>query len=274
MSTILAIYLCAFGGLMLALLWLRQTIVPHVRRQWERAGANIQFSPVGATCYGTTPRRDYHSESGHYGALGIANDHLAFLTRYSIKTAVLLACVRWIGFRRITVKRGKGTKKIDALIVHADLRDGWHVFAFESNQSYRLAQELGARCGLPVRELGTERESYGPFPATRVTQDIYGAWHEDAWESLLFLAPDRLLYSGTAIPLATIRQVGAFENGTLARRLTPFPRDLLRIEYRTPQDKPQTVGFLVRRADDWADAIRRRSPARIAVSGGRKKKAS
>ncbi len=70
-----------------------------------------------------------------------------------------------------------------------------------------------------------------------------------------------------------IREIGAFSKGGVLNSLNPFAEDLLRIECQpTPDGKPEVIGFLVRDAEDWAEAIRSRSPARITVHAGRKKK--
>jgi hypothetical protein len=255
----------------------RMTVLSWAERQWRLSREPIHFGPVGATCYGVEPAGSYRHREGHYGAVGIVGDQFVFATRSWERLAVPLASITWIGVRKITVSRGKGTKKVGALMIHGQYQDEYFVLALSSTQSYAIEQQLSARCNLRPEYLGERSESYGPTTVTRVTQDIYGEWHEEEYGQL-FLAPDRLLFArldrwGTSIFLAQIREVGAFSRGGVLNSLNPFAEDLLRIEYQpTPGGKPAVIGFLVRGAGDWADAIQDHSPARIVVHAGLKKK--
>jgi hypothetical protein len=269
----IAVFLAVFGILQ----FYRMSVLPWAERGWRRTGRPIHFGPVGATCYGTEPGTNYQRRAGNYGAFGIVGERLVFATRHYERFAVPLASITWIGHRKITVNAGKTTKKVNALIVHGDHQGRHFVFAVSSGQLFGISQHLSARCKLRVEELGERSESRGPVGARHVTQDIYGEWREEGHVSL-YLAPDRLLFGWSdwrnrALPLAQIREIGAFSRGGVLNNLNPFAEDLLRIEYQpTPDGKPQVIGFLVRHADDWADAIRARSPARITVYAGRKKK--
>jgi hypothetical protein len=255
----------------------RMTVLSWAERQWRLTGKPIHFGPVGATCYGTEPTASYRHSEGHYGAVGVVGGHFVFSTRSWERFMVPLASITWIGVRKITVAHGKGTKKVAALMVHGDYQDEYYVFALSSDESYAIEQQLSAHCNLRPEYLGERSESYGPVTVTRVTQDIYGEWHEEGCGQL-FLAPDRLRFSRldrsvTSIFLVQIRAVGAFSRGGILNSLNPFAEDLLRVEYLpTPDGKPEVIGFLVRNADDWADAIQERSPARITLHTGRKKK--
>ncbi len=264
-------------GFLSALQFYRMTVLSWAERQWRLTREPIHFGPVGATCYGTDPVRSYRRREGHYGAVGIVSEFFVFSTRQYERLMVPLASITWIDLRKITVSRGRGTKKVGALMVYGEYRDEYFVFALSSDQSYAISQQLSAHCKLRVEELGERSESHGPAGATRVTQDIYGEWHEDT-HGQLFLAPDRLLFAGLdrwddSMLLEQIREVGAFSKGGVLNSLNPFAEDLLRIECQpTPDGKPEVIGFLVRDAKDWAEAIRSRSPARITVHAGRKKK--
>jgi hypothetical protein len=255
----------------------RSTVLSWAERQWRLTGEPIHFGPVGATCYGTEPGTNYQRRAGNYGALGILGDGLVFSTRHYERFSVPLASITWLGHRKITVNAGKTTKKVTALMVHGDHQRRHFVLALSSDQLFGISQHLSARCKLRVEELGERSESRGPTGARRVTQDIYGEWREEGGVSL-YLAPDRLLFGWSiwlnrAVPLAQIREIGAFSRGGVLNSLNPFAEELLRIEYQpTPGGKPVVIGFLVRHADDWAEAIRARSPARITVYAGRKKK--
>jgi hypothetical protein len=264
-------------GLVGFLQYYRYTVLPWAERTWRLTGKPIHFGPVGATCYGTEPGMNYQRRAGNYGAFGIVGERLVFTTRHYERFSVPLASITWIGHRKITVNAGKATKKVNALIVHGDHQRRHFVFAVSSGLLFNISQHLSARCKLRVEELGERSESRGPTGARHVTQDIYGEWREEGYGGL-YLAPDRLLFGWSdwpnrALPLAQIREIGAFSRGGALNSLNPFSEDLLRIAFQpTPDGKPEVIGFLVRHADDWADAIRARSPARITVYAGRKKK--
>lgn len=276
----LALFVLWIGGLVGffgSVQFYRMTVLSWAERQWRLTREPIHFGPVGATCYGTEPGANYRRREGHYGAVGIVDEQLVFSTRQYERFLVPLASITWIGERRITVSRGKGTKEVTALMVHGEYQGDWFVIALSSNEYYAIEQQLSAHCKLRVEELGDRRESRGPAMATRVTQNIYGEWHEDS-HGTLFLAPDRLLFArfmhwNSGILLSDIREIGAFSKGGVLNSLNPFAEDLLRIECQpTPDGKPEVIGFLVRDADDWAEAIRSRSPVPVAVHAGRKKK--
>jgi hypothetical protein len=255
----------------------RSTVLSWAEQQWLLTGKSIHFGPVGAICYGTEPGTNYQRRAGNYGALGIVGNGLVFTTRHYERFAVPLASITWLGTRQIRVKNGKYSKEVMGLIVHGNHQGRHFVFAVSSGLLFNISQHLSARCNLRVEELGERSESRGPTGARQVTQDIYGEWREEGHVSL-YLAPDRLLFGWSnwrcrALPLAQIREIGAFSRGSVLNSLNPFTEELLRIEYQpTPDGKPQVIGFLVRHADDWADAIQERSPARITVHAGRKKK--
>ncbi len=255
----------------------RMSVLSWAERQWRLTGGRIHFGPVGATCYGTEPGANYRRREGHYGAVGIVSEQFVFYTRNYERILVPLASITWIGLRRIRVRKGKYSKEVTALMVHGEYQHDWFVIALSSNEYYAIEQQLSARCNLRVEELGERNESRGPAGVTRVIQDIYGEWHEDSYVHL-FLAPDRLLFGSNnewnhALLLDQVREVGAFSKGGVLNSLNPFAEDLLRIECQpTPDGKPEVIDFLVRDAEDWAEAIRSRSPARITVHAGRKKK--
>jgi hypothetical protein len=267
------VFVVYFGSLQSS----RSTVLSWAERQWRLTGEPIHFGPVGAACYGTEPTRSYRQREGHYGAVGIVGEYFVFSTRNYERFMVPLASIIWIGLREITVARGKGTREVTALMVHGEYQRDWFVFALSSGEISDISQQLSARCNLPVKDFGGLSESRGPTTVTRVTQDIYGEWHEEDYGQL-FLAPDRLLFGmrdwwGHTLLLAQIREIGAFSRGGILNSLNPFAEDLLRIAFQpTPDGKPQVIGFLMRDADDWAEAIQARSPARITVHAGRKKK--
>jgi hypothetical protein len=270
---ILLLWLAFLVGI-LGMIWhQRSTIVPYTHNMWLRERRAIQFVPVGAECYGTRPRK-YRSQDGVYGALGVVDDTLTFVTRSKLNFAVPLSAIRWVGFRTITVRNGKYTKKVTALIVHAESFDGWNVYSLDSYASYQLAAYLTQRCKLPVHELGTRREDFGPAAATRMKQDVYGQWH-GGLRGDLYLAPDWLLFNDyKTIRLEHVQRLGAYERGGMWNDLNPFSEDLLRIDYQEPGGKPHTVGFLVHDADGWAYAIHKASDRPIPIESGRKKKSA
>jgi hypothetical protein len=240
--------------------------VNRVRTEWVRSAQLVHYGPVGAVCYGTRPRRVY-TRGGEAGALGLTGGKLVFdgQRRSTYDTSVPFAQVRWIGLRLIAVRRYTTTR---ALIVHAERPGGWQVFSYTLDDPHEFGQVLSRECDLPLRDRGEEREDFGPAPATRLFQDIYGEWTPDR-EDALYLAPDRLLFDwGQPIMLGTIARLDVYTQPDRSA-------DLLRITYTPPgDDEPAVVGFAVRAAKAWADAINSRTAAPIAVHAGRKHKSS
>jgi hypothetical protein len=193
--------------------------------------------------------------------------------------------IRWLGTRYVSGQEGHSGIKRDALIVHYEQRGFWHVGAWFSVQQNDLIKALSVETGLPVIKYFGEREDYGPAPAARQIEDVYGRWHPfregghlpsvDADQGELYLAPDRLLFNRRhPIHLAQVRRVDVFEPGGVLAELDPFHEDLLRIEYETPDQQHAVIGFLVRGGDRWASAIRTRTSVPYEHHRGRKKKES
>lgn len=238
----------------------RRGFITRVRTDWTRSAQVVKFGPVGAFYYGSRPQRKYVTRV--YGALGIVSDKLVFEGHRSNSAVIHEAAIRWIGIRSISFYGGAA----QILIVHSDDLNGWTVHTFMPDQLMEFAEALSRYTDLPLHQFGEAHEDYGPARTTRVLQDIYGEWSEDR-KGKLYLAPDRLLFEGKdPILLSQIRQVDVFVKGRLN------PADLLRIEYETPDGGLHTMGFVVKHAEQWADAIQGRSEVRLSMHIGRKKK--
>ena len=180
-----------------------------------------------------------------------------------------------IGLTTVPVLTGRAVASRRALSVHFAGPQGWRVATFLLDKPVEFADALSAnarsaKIDLPVRDSGKKREDYGPARAIRAIQDIYGEWQEDR-ENDLYLAPDRLLFNWRdAIPLNDIRRLDVFQQASA----NPLAADILRIEYDTPDGEydHETTGFLVRRADKWAEEIAQRAEAPITIHTGRKRK--
>jgi hypothetical protein len=224
------------GGLTGGWWWTRHGLSQHVIRvqtAWVRAGQIVHYGPVGAVCLG-----------------------------------VPYAQIRHIGLTAVSVRRAPKR----ALTVHYDSPDGWRVATFLTDTPVELAQALADECNLPVYDSGEAREDFGPARAARLFEDVYGEWHADR-EDELYLAPDRLLFGWRdAIPLADVQRLDVYAQGGRLHDLNPLARDLLRVEHGPAGGDVEVVGFAVRGADQWADAVRQRAAAPLAVYVGRKRK--
>ena len=272
-SEILLLIVGALGisGLAGGWWWTRRGLSQHViqvQTAWVRAGQIVHYGPVGAVCLGDRPRRAYGV--GTVGAMGITGGRLVFdgYRRHIDDISVPYAQMRHIGLTAVRLRRA--SKR--ALTVHYDSPDGWRVATFLTDTPVELAQALADECDLPVYDSGEAREDFGPAQATRLFQDVYGEWHTDR-EDDLYLAPDRLLFGWRdAIPLADVQRLDVYAQGGRLHGLNPLARDLLRVEHGPAEGDVEVVGFAVRGAEQWADAIRQRAASPLAVYVGRKRK--
>ncbi|MBN1964980.1 MAG: hypothetical protein JW910_10050 [Anaerolineae bacterium] len=245
--------------------------VIRVRTDWVRAGRIVHVGPVGATCYGTRPRRIYRS--GHFGALGLADEQVVFTGHRQNRHDVRIPFdeLNWVGIRPIRISAGRTTIERRALILHRDSPSGWYVVACLLDDAPAFIEALEQASGITPAPQSDRREDFGPSRATRLIEDIYGAWHTDRRDAL-YLAPDRLLFDWRQpVLLADIRRLDVITRGGWSD-LNPLGTDLLRIETAGPDGAPQAVGFVVRRARRWAEEIARRTQVPLVVQEGRKKK--
>jgi hypothetical protein len=268
----------------------KQAHVAAVRADWMARQRTVHFGPVIADYYGSEPCQTYRT-GPISGALGLVDQHLVFVGRTCGEEWIPLDKLHWVGTHSIMVPNGDGHVRTDALIVHYEERDIWHVGAWVSDWRDALVKALGRETGLPVHSYGSKREDYGPIRAARLIEDVYGRWHPfsdgahlsdsdgisaerlDADQGQLYLAPDRLLFNRRSpIHLAQVRRVDVFEPGGTLAELNPFHEDLLRIEYESPDQQHEVIGFLVRRGDRWASAIHNLTSVPYEHHRGRKKK--
>ena len=261
-----------------ALWWERRAQSRHIiriRTAWVRAGHVIRFGPIGAAGYGTLPQRTY--TRGAFGALGLTGSALVFdgHRRTSSDVNIPYEAIRWIGLHEIPVQSRRIVRHYRACAIHYQQAGNWRVVAFVLDDPREFGEQLARQTDLPLVDLGDKRPDYGPAEATRARQDIYGEWTPERTDAL-YLAPDRLLFTyRDAIPLETITRLDVITRERLSNRLAerlPFTSDLLRVSYHPDQGEPQTVGFLVRQPDRWADAITRRRASPLFVHTGRKRK--
>jgi hypothetical protein len=242
--------------------------VIHVRTEWVRAGQIVRYGPVGAMCCGNRPHKSHGK--GVFGALGLTDGKLVFVghrsTRYNV--SIPFDLMHWIGLH--TLNGGAGAR---AIIVHYQSPSGWYVYTFTTDAPVEFGQALSRHSGLPLHDADAIREDFGPARATRMIQDIYGQWQPE-YEIELYLAPGRLLFGWKSpILLERITRLDVLTKGGL-EDLNPFSEDLLRIEYETPDGARETIGFVVRNAHKWAEAISRHTDAPLVIHAGRKKKSS
>lgn len=248
----------------------RYAHVIDTRTAWVRAGQRVHFGPVSAISYGPLPQRVY--QGGVFGALGITDGRIVFsgLRNHRADIALPFADVRRLVLCTVRVHLApRITRSVRALALHYDTLDGWRVAVLVADDAQALALAISAHSGLPVHDGGSSAD-FGPMPAARMMQDVYGEWAEDR-AGILYLAPDRLLFNWRdVIPLDAITRIDVLHQAGEAA-------GLLRIEHKSPDDtseagKLAVTGFLVHQADAWADALRQRIDAPIPVFTGRKKK--
>lgn len=263
------------GGLSGIALWLeRRAQARHIirtRTGWVRAGQVIRYGPVGAASYGTQPQRTY--SKGAFGALGLTDRAVVFDgqrdTRFDVN--VVYSAIRWIGLHDIPIQTRRIVRDQQALVIHYEQADVWHVAAVVLDDPRELGDQLARQINLPLVDSGSERPDFGPAHATRARQDVFGEWAAERSDTL-YLAPDRLLFAyRDAIPLEAITRLDVITRDGISERL-PFSTDLLRVTYQDASDEPVTVGFLTRQAERWADAITRRRSSPLMVHTGRKRK--
>ena len=265
------------GGLSatgLGMWWMRRgqnVHVNQVRTTWVRAGQIVHHEPVRATCLGSRPRSIYGG--GTFGALGLTAGRLVFDGHRSNACNLSLPFeqIQYVGLTTVPVIVGRSVARKRVLTVHHMSADGWRVIVLLTSAPLEFANALAATCTCPMHDTGMQREDHGPTPATRMIQDVYGEWSVDR-EGDLYLAPDRVLFNWRdSIALAAIQRLDVLEQPSV----NPLTADLLRIEYATPGEadfEADVAGFLVRRADKWAEAIAARAPQSVQVQVGRKKK--
>ena len=255
---------------------------------WLAQGREVQAGPVAATYYGSEPQQSYASALSIFGVLGVVDGKLCFeRSDDTVGFSLEPAYIRWLGTHLVRVK---DSAERNALVIHHEIADRWQMAVFVVDGDQRpILDALSALSGVvPEHEL---RKDFGPGSARRVHQDIYGRWHPDtsksatygiapeddlsrnlqALRSLLYLAPDRLLYHWRdPVMLAWVRRVDVFEPDGL-QKLNPFAEDLLRIEYEV-DDRRHVVGFIVHNGAKWAAKIVERTEVPCQIHEGRKKK--
>jgi hypothetical protein len=244
--------------------WARRALHAHVvatRTAWVRAGRRVTFGPVGVLSYGTRPRRRYGRPVA--GAAGVADGALIFKgqdARYDLEA--LLATLCYLSLTSLARAGPRWGPSRRVLAVHFTSPDGWRVAALASDEVGALGEALASATGLPLHDSGDRRDDFGPAPAVRMVEDVYGDWTRDRARPL-YLAPDRLLFGWRdAILLSAIRRLDVDDAGGGA---------LLRVEHET-SGGVEAIGFMLDDAPAWAEAIAQRIDVPLQVTTGRKKK--
>ena len=265
MNTIvlLTVLVLALGG---ALLWDRFSQQRHVARLAQKMDAPVVAGPAGVICHGDLPPGNVPHRIT--GALVVSAEQFVFAGQRvaDFDVTVPLTAIRWVGVR--TNVTPKWTRMIEtrALVVHLETDAGWRVYTFTDGQPEELGRRLAEAAGVPLHNVGTAYEDFGPVYAGRLELDSAGGWRVldrvdfadlppdwDSFRNTLYLAPDRLLYDWQhPVLVADMRQVDAYSAGHMGN---PFDEELLRVEYETPDGTLHVAGFLVRDAADWADEI-------------------
>jgi hypothetical protein len=279
------------GGFVLLLDRLQKNNLEKLRKvtlaRWQENGLTILHPPVLAAGYGSI--YDFCLPEQH-GIIGIVDDGVVCKAEGDNQVFVPLDQVRWVGVHQSKISAGRSTISAKVMVLHHEEGNHWHASAFIIRKPSDLASLLRVieeQTGLPPHH---SREDFGPHPAQRLTQTIYGHWllasnAGTAWETLkqpavgerikldfqFYLAPDRLVYNGfTAIHLSQIRHVDLYEKGG-PHQFNPFNQDLLRLEY-DQGDQHQVAGFLVHSGRPWAEALQARLDVPVEVHKGSKKK--
>ena len=263
---IIILAILVLAGLLAGDTYLQRGHVTRVAADWMHAGRTIQVAPVGVICHGDRPASERSKRV--FGALGVVDGALVFLGHrsHAYDFTVLLAALRWIGLRTQVRHSGHRVLESRELVIHVDQPDGWRVYTFTDGQPPQYAPSFAEAAGLPLHNIGTGYEDFGPAPAAYLVRDELGRWQQrsddapdpeflppdwDAAHNALYLAPDRLLFEWrNPIRLDQVQQVDA-----LTGQSSPFDKDLLTLVY-TVEGVLHTAGFLVHEADTWAEVIR------------------
>jgi hypothetical protein len=263
---IIILAILVLAGLLAGDTYLQRGHVARVAADWTRAGRAIQVAPVGVICHGDRPASERSKRV--FGALGAVDGALVFLGHRShiYDFTVPLAALRWIGLRTQVRHSGHRVLTSRELVIHVDQPGGWRVYTFTDGKPLLYAPRFAEAAGLPLHDIGTGYEDFGPAPAAYLVQDELGHWQQrsddapepeflppdwDGAHNALYLAPDRLLFEWrNPIRLDQIQQVDA-----LTGEASPFDEDLLTVGY-TADGARHVAGFLVREADAWAAVIR------------------
>jgi hypothetical protein len=253
-----------------------------IEKRWSEQGWPIHHKPVKVGYCGSEPHEAQQLVTQESGVLGVAGQRVIFARPHD-------PCAKFIELRALLWIGAVTFPPTSLLVLHHEYEGRYLVstFILRTDLIGPLLGAISQHSGLTPHQLENQRESFGPFTAQRMAQDVYGQWQpfaaDDALDQSggraaslggeLFLAPDRLVYNGrTAIYLAQIRQVELYGQDGL-QKLNPLNEELLRIEYEQ-NDQHCAAGFLVRFGREWAEALHARLNIPVEVHEGRKKKES
>jgi hypothetical protein len=241
-------------------LYLKKIIVWKTRKQWIREGRTIQWGPEGIICYGLLPRPFYVRQA--FGVIGIVDHRLIFKSHvksWNIDTP--LDQISGLALCKILVRDYRGKSEQAALEIHTEYGGLWRVYTL--TRFFQLVSEIRS---LGVSERHTIQQIID-MRAQFLWQDVYGTWHDHGVGDL-YLAPDRIVFHWQSlIHFAEIRRIEIVEHSGL-----PFARDMVRIEYQSPENCLYTVGFVMHGAESWAEALSNHTNIPVKSHVGRKKK--
>jgi hypothetical protein len=270
---IYTVVLAAFGLAVFVVQRMKRQFVNQTRTQWVRAGRVIQWGPEGGVCYGVSrPKSIYYGAD--FGVLGVVDRHVAFTGQRNANCDAYIPLEQIAGLVSfpIRVQQGKRVVEKKAVEVHTEKLGRWLVYTFTPNDPFQFVDAIQHHTGRTIPERSLPKQ---PTEANAVLmrQDVYGEWREEQLGEL-YLAPDRIVFDWhSLIHFSQIRRVDIFECGGLGS-LNPFAQELVRIEYRSTEEKFQVIGFLLRGADKWADRLSAYTGIPVESHIGRKKKES
>ena len=256
------------------------------RVQWHVVFREVHYEPIVVRfVHDVMPQRAPATllQMAH-GLLGLADHQIVFQENRSedFYLRLSLDAIRWFG-KRATTRYGERLQFTYDLFIYYVVDDFWRIATLVPDKPEDLdplIEALDRLLPLKPQFVDRGRESFGPYPALRVEQSIYGYWQpvvdqgsEISAELIgsLFFAPDRLLYNfRDGILLAQIQRVEGIQEGSFQQQTTS-DHELLRIEYDAA-GQTQTANFLVGSAKLWAVMFRSRTNIPVEMYEGRKKK--
>lgn len=244
----------------------------RIHARWQADQCDIIFGPVPVRMLSLHRRKN----TTVVGALGLIQGHLRFQGMYTrlFDISIPTEDICCIGVGRKN-KKGfdEAQKPVHRVLLVLHVEKGWQVYTFSLRKGNDLVDVLSVATKLPVFNLELLHD-WLPINATRMAQDIYGAWHPD-FPGDLYLAGDRLLFAWQdAIMFEDIQALALYCNQFPREVLSSnlFHPNLLCITHKTGDGERKTAGFAIDPwgAKEWANALQMRSGVTLEIAQGRK----